>query len=153
MHLEVVLSRQYVGEFCDGARVERNGGAAPRADQVMAVDRGPGDIDGTSRTIENPRQHAERGQNLQRPIDRRATTLAGIAGRGDDELLGRKRPLLAQRGGNDGPAWAGHTVPMAGHGGDRLLGRVISRAASSGWRVASWGHRHARSVAFPSCPT
>ena len=52
--LEVVLTGQRVSQVADRTGVERNGRATACADEMMAVDRGAGDIDRASGTIENP---------------------------------------------------------------------------------------------------
>ena len=70
MDLEVVLTCQGVREITDGTGIERNGGATPRADKMMAVNWRTGDIDRASGTIQNPGQHADRSQDLQGSIDR-----------------------------------------------------------------------------------
>ena len=92
--LEVVLPRQRVGQITDRTGVERNSRATARTDEMMAVVRRAGHIDRASRTVQNPGKHAERGQDLQRAIDRRAAALACGACCLGDELLGRKWPLL-----------------------------------------------------------
>ena len=95
MDLEVVLTGHRVSQVTDGTGVEWNGGATPRADEMMAVRWAAGDINRATRTIQNPGKHAERGEDFQGSIDRRAAAFAGSDCRVGDELLGRKRPLLS----------------------------------------------------------
>ena len=54
MHLEVVLPSQCVREVTDRAGIERYGRATPGTDEMMAVNRRAGHVDGASRTIQNP---------------------------------------------------------------------------------------------------
>jgi hypothetical protein len=91
--LEVVFTRQGVSQIGDRTGVERNGSAAPGADEVMAVNRRAGHVDRSSRSIQNTGEHTERGKDLQRSIDRRAAALASSACRIGDNLLSRKWPL------------------------------------------------------------
>lgn len=46
--LEVVLTGQGVGQVTDGTGAEWNGGATPRADEMMAVNRRSGHVDRAS---------------------------------------------------------------------------------------------------------
>ena len=46
--LEIVLTGQRLSQVADGTGVERNSGATPRADEMMAVNRRAGHIDWAS---------------------------------------------------------------------------------------------------------
>src|SRR5215217_5606580 len=93
--LEVVLQGQRVGQVTHRTSVKRNGRATAGADEMMTVDRRAGNINRASRTVENAGKYAERGQDLQRAIDRRAAALAAGACGDGDKLLRRKWPFLS----------------------------------------------------------
>ena len=101
MDLEVVFLGQCVGQVGDRTGVEGHGRATARADEMMAVDRRTGYVNRASRSVENPGEHPERGEDLQSAIDRRATTLSRAACR-FSAVKGRSRrkaeAMMARRG-------------------------------------------------------
>jgi len=59
VNLEIVLGRESRRQIAQGTGIERHGHATSGADEVVAMHRGGGDIDGAPSSIEDARQDAE----------------------------------------------------------------------------------------------
>lgn len=113
------VTHELLYERVDGTVGKRHHPATVRADEVMPVSRLPDDIRRMPARLQQPRQEIDRGEDFQRPVDRRPSNVRKLT----DDLLGAERPVMIEHGRHDFPPGRRRPIAMARQDGHRMIER------------------------------
>ena len=127
----VGVSPESVDQLIDWAGGERDGRATARTDEMMAVTWRPDDIGGVSAGLQDPSEDVDRGQDLQRSIDRCSPQRRIRLTDDRNQLLRREWSVVAEDRVDHGQPRCGRAIPVVGERVDDLRRRRVLRLAET----------------------
>ena len=127
---ELGVAAEVADQLVDRAGRKRHRGSAAGTDQVVTVAGRTDDVGRVPARLQNPRQHVDRSQDLEGPVDRRSTQPRLTCFELRNDLFSRERPFVAQNGAEDRTPRTGQAIAMPCERVDDLdLGRTSGPAS------------------------
>lgn len=120
-----------VDQFIDRAGREGNSRATARTDKMMTMTWRPDDVCRVSAGLQDPGEDVDRGQDLQRSIDRRSPQRRIRLADDRNQLLGRKRTLVLKDRVDHRQPGCSRAIPVVGERFDDLRRRRILRLSET----------------------